>query len=348
MLEKASVSLRRWRTMKLLLVLTRKNYHNLNPWKLLGCRNLGTIKCRQPYLHRIGILTQMEAEILVNSNSEPYNIPEAEDYDPNERENVMYDIAVYSSSFGSGEIPVFSDDMWHTLEIMDESSLDGEVGKRLNQMIPIPVSLCCLKKCLIGFVFFQFCSLSDQLYRSPEYHKHVREQIVQQLKSYPELYEGYVPRNDMALLMLSWFTDIRNGEWGDHVTLQAAADWSVFFICLMDCIGCLFYWIHVKHSLYLLEAILAVSFSIFVFSSISSLTPSLPSSHRPATVAVATSESCLYRTTIVAAATGLASCLSRAILSRRRCSTMLLPFSRVSPSNRAMSPCVLIAQFAFF
>ncbi|XP_072083939.1 uncharacterized protein [Arachis hypogaea] len=52
----------------------------------------------------------------------------------------MYDIAVYSSSFGSGEIPVFSDDMWHTLEIMDESSLDGEVGKRLNQMIPIPVS----------------------------------------------------------------------------------------------------------------------------------------------------------------------------------------------------------------
>ncbi|KAL4288493.1 hypothetical protein AHAS_Ahas19G0291800 [Arachis hypogaea] len=138
MLEKASVSLRRWRTMKLLLVLTRKNYHNLNPWKLLGCRNLGTIKCRQPYLHRIGILTQMEAEILVNSNSEPYNIPEAEDYDPNERENVMHDIDVYGSSFGSGEIPVFSDDMWHTLEIMDESSLDGEVGKRLNQMVPIP------------------------------------------------------------------------------------------------------------------------------------------------------------------------------------------------------------------
>ncbi|XLR01236.1 hypothetical protein S83_067434, partial [Arachis hypogaea] len=95
-----------------------------------------------------------------NSNSEPYNIPEAEDYDPNERENVMYDIAVYSSSFGSGEIPVFSDDMWHTLEIMDESSLDG-----------------------------------------------------------------YAISDDMALLMLSWFTDIRNGEWGDHVTLQAAADW---------------------------------------------------------------------------------------------------------------------------
>ncbi|XLT10258.1 hypothetical protein HN51_056051 [Arachis hypogaea] len=114
--------------MKLLLVLTRKNYHNLNPWKLLGCRNLGTIKCRQPYLHRIGILTQMEAEILVNSNSEPYNIPEAEDYDPNERENVMHDIDVYGSSFGSGEIPVFSDDMWHTLEIMDESSLDGEAA----------------------------------------------------------------------------------------------------------------------------------------------------------------------------------------------------------------------------
>jgi hypothetical protein len=69
---------------------------------------------------------------------------------------------------------------------------------------------------------FQFRALSDQLYRSPEHHAVVREQIIQQvgciwmftylwckyfnirraiiflcwchqLKSHPEMYEGYVP-----------------------------------------------------------------------------------------------------------------------------------------------------------
>lgn len=30
----------------------------------------------------------------------------------------------------------------YSLEIMDESSLDGEVGKRLNQIVPVPVSMC--------------------------------------------------------------------------------------------------------------------------------------------------------------------------------------------------------------
>ncbi|QHN97277.1 uncharacterized protein DS421_18g625980 [Arachis hypogaea] len=44
---------------------------------------------------------------------------------------------------------------------------------------------------------------------------------------------------------------------------------------------------------------------------------SLPSSHRPATVAVATSRSCLHRIVIVTAATGLASCLPRIVLSHR-------------------------------
>ncbi|RYQ92939.1 hypothetical protein Ahy_B09g099180 [Arachis hypogaea] len=54
-------------------------------------------------------------ETCQNSNSEPYNIPEAENYDPSERENGVHDIDVYGSS-----------------------SLDGEVGKILNQMVPIP------------------------------------------------------------------------------------------------------------------------------------------------------------------------------------------------------------------
>uniref|UniRef100_A0A8R7PG26 OTU domain-containing protein n=1 Tax=Triticum urartu TaxID=4572 RepID=A0A8R7PG26_TRIUA len=39
----------------------------------------------------------------------------------------------------------------------------------------------------------QFRALSDQLYRSPEYHKHVRKEIVKQLKACNSLYEGHVP-----------------------------------------------------------------------------------------------------------------------------------------------------------
>ncbi|KAK4791982.1 hypothetical protein SAY86_022417 [Trapa natans] len=71
----------------------------------------------------------------------------------------------------------------------------------------------------------QFCAISDQIYRSPEYHKFERQQIIQQLKSHPEIYGGYVPMtyakyvNKMS----------KCGEWGDHVTLQAAADmvWKI-------------------------------------------------------------------------------------------------------------------------
>ncbi|XLT10431.1 hypothetical protein HN51_056224 [Arachis hypogaea] len=37
-------------------------------------------------------------ETCQNSNSEPYNIPEAENYDPSERENGVHDIDVYGSS----------------------------------------------------------------------------------------------------------------------------------------------------------------------------------------------------------------------------------------------------------
>ncbi|CAI0442679.1 unnamed protein product, partial [Linum tenue] len=66
----------------------------------------------------------------------------------------------------------------------------------------------------------QFRALSDQLYRSTEHHKVVRQQVVDQLRSCPEMYEGYVPMP---------YSDYLNnmckpGEWGDHVTLQAAAD----------------------------------------------------------------------------------------------------------------------------
>ncbi|KZV42358.1 hypothetical protein F511_17847 [Dorcoceras hygrometricum] len=131
-------------------------------------------------------------------------------------------------------------------EIEDESALDGELGKRLNQMVPIPhipkingeipsadeatsdherllnrLQLYDLVELKIsGDGNCQFRSLADQIYRTPQYHKSVRTQVVNQLKSQPELYENYVPMSyDDYLKRMS-----KNGEWGDHVTLQAAAD----------------------------------------------------------------------------------------------------------------------------
>ncbi|XP_031092416.1 OVARIAN TUMOR DOMAIN-containing deubiquitinating enzyme 12 isoform X2 [Ipomoea triloba] len=133
-------------------------------------------------------------------------------------------------------------------QIEDESTLDGEVGKRLNQsqMVAVPhvpkingeipsvdeatsdhqrlmdrLELYDLVESKVsGDGNCQFRSLSDQIYRTTDYHKFVREQVVIQLKSHPELYKSYVPMAyDEYLRKMS-----KTGEWGDHVTLQAAAD----------------------------------------------------------------------------------------------------------------------------
>ncbi|KAG6665614.1 hypothetical protein I3843_02G150100 [Carya illinoinensis] len=140
-----------------------------------------------------------------------------------------------------------AEDCLRTLDITDESAFDGEVGKRFNQMIPVPhvpktnekipsvdeeisdhqrllerlqlYDLVELK--VLGDGNCQFRALSDQLYHSPDHHGFIREQIIRQLKSHPAIYKGYVPMayNDYLKKMS------KNGEWGDHVTLQAAADW---------------------------------------------------------------------------------------------------------------------------
>ncbi|XP_028791355.1 uncharacterized protein LOC114747228 isoform X2 [Neltuma alba] len=178
---------------------------------------------------------------------EPNNMKERESYGHSERENaVVQDVEISGSSSGL-DMPVFNEDLWHSLEISDESALDGEVGKRLNQMVPAPhvprineklpsddEQISDHQRLLDRLLLYdlvenkvegdgncQFRALSDQLYRSSEYHKFVREQIIEQLKSHPELYAGYVPMayNDYLRKMG------KSGEWGDHVTLQAAADW---------------------------------------------------------------------------------------------------------------------------
>ncbi|XP_070676642.1 OVARIAN TUMOR DOMAIN-containing deubiquitinating enzyme 10-like isoform X4 [Malus domestica] len=129
------------------------------------------------------------------------------------------------------------------LELTDECSLHGEVGwgwnpvphiPRINGEIPSIDEATSDHQRLVdrlqlyGFVEHkvagdgncQFHALSDQLYQSPDNHEYVRKQVVNQLKSHPEIYEGYVPMAyDDYLEKMS-----KDGEWGDHVSLQAAAD----------------------------------------------------------------------------------------------------------------------------
>ncbi|XP_052172570.1 OVARIAN TUMOR DOMAIN-containing deubiquitinating enzyme 12-like isoform X2 [Diospyros lotus] len=152
-----------------------------------------------------------------------------------------------SSSCSSPENKYYDEeDYSYNLEITDESALDGEVGKRLNQMIPVPhvpringdipsidevtsdhqrlldrLQLYGLvERKVQGDGNCQFRALSDQFYRTAEHHKFVRQEVVNQLKSGQDMYEAYVPMEyDDYLKKMS-----ESGEWGDHVTLQAAAD----------------------------------------------------------------------------------------------------------------------------
>lgn len=80
-------------------------------------------------------------ESCQNSADESYGMKGMGNCGPSERENGEHEVDIFGSSSRSEEIPVSSDDWWHSLEISDESALDGEVGKRLNQMVPIPVSV---------------------------------------------------------------------------------------------------------------------------------------------------------------------------------------------------------------
>ncbi|XP_074308850.1 OVARIAN TUMOR DOMAIN-containing deubiquitinating enzyme 12-like isoform X2 [Silene latifolia] len=156
------------------------------------------------------------------------------------------DIVYSSSCSGPGERPNGGEDYSYSLEFVDESSVDGELGKRLNQMVSVPhvpringeipslddatsdhqrlldrLQLYDLTELKVqGDGNCQFRALSDQFYRTPEHHKFVRQQVVSQLKAQPEFYEGYVPMEYGEYLEKM----SRSTEWGDHVTLQAAAD----------------------------------------------------------------------------------------------------------------------------
>uniref|UniRef100_A0A1D1Y089 ubiquitinyl hydrolase 1 n=1 Tax=Anthurium amnicola TaxID=1678845 RepID=A0A1D1Y089_9ARAE len=150
-----------------------------------------------------------------------------------------------SSSCSSPEVKFYEGEEW-LLELADDFSTLDEVGKRLNQVASTPhkprinreipsadEAISDHERLLERLQLYelverkvqgdgncQFRALSDQFYRTSEHHKFVRQQITNQLKSCPEIYEGYVPMAyDEYLNKMS-----STGEWGDHVTLQAAAD----------------------------------------------------------------------------------------------------------------------------
>ncbi|XP_034925262.1 OVARIAN TUMOR DOMAIN-containing deubiquitinating enzyme 10 isoform X1 [Populus alba] len=167
----------------------------------------------------------------------------------NECSHEESDDAVPSSSCSS---PANGEEYSYSPESNDDYELDDEVGKRLNQLIPIrhvpringeipsideatsDHERLLNRLQLFGFDELkvqgdgncQFRALSDQIYNTPDRHKTVRRQVVYQLKSHPEIYEGYVPMEYGEYLrkMSNLDDDSRSGEWGDHVTLQAAAD----------------------------------------------------------------------------------------------------------------------------
>lgn len=188
---------------------------------------------------------QMQTSVLAQDWFDPPMMNNS--YSGNESSHNAGDNLHSSSWCPSPEEKVYDNEGEIPLELTDEfSSFDGEVGKRLNHVVPVPhvpkingeiptideatsdhqrlldrlrvYDLVELK--VQGDGNCQFRALSDQLYRTPEHHKFVRKQILNQLKSHPEMYEGYVP-----MAYSEYLNKIsKNGEWGDHVTLQAAAD----------------------------------------------------------------------------------------------------------------------------
>ena len=75
----------------------------------------------------------------------------------------------------------------------------------------------------------QFRALADQLYRDQGRHAEVRAAVIGQLRREPDAYSVFVTE--------SWEAYVSRmaspGTWGDHLTLQAAADVFAVRICLL-------------------------------------------------------------------------------------------------------------------
>lgn len=165
-------------------------------------------------------------------------------------------VGASSSSTSLNSEENVDNDMMIAVVLSEEyDKLDGSVGRRLTKLAPVPhvprinsfipsvndASLDhhrLLQRLHVYGLYevkvsgdgnCQFRALSDQIYKSPEYHKNVRKDVVEQLKDSCCLYEGYVPMKYKQYCKKM----AKSGEWGDHVTLQAAADKFAAKICLL-------------------------------------------------------------------------------------------------------------------
>ncbi|KAL6535829.1 OVARIAN TUMOR DOMAIN-containing deubiquitinating enzyme 12 [Orobanche hederae] len=160
-----------------------------------------------------------------------------------------------SSSTLSSQQDIENDRMIAMAQSEEYAKLDGAVGQRVSHLAPIPhvpkinsyipdsnnatmdhqrliqrLHVYGLyEQKVSGDGNCQFRALSDQMYRSPEHHKYIRKEVVKQLKDYRSLYECYVPMKYSRYYKKM----ARSGEWGDHITLQAAADKFAAKICLL-------------------------------------------------------------------------------------------------------------------
>ncbi|KAH6813828.1 Cysteine proteinases superfamily protein [Perilla frutescens var. frutescens] len=171
------------------------------------------------------------------------------------RNGATFSDGASSSTSLSSQQDVEDDRMIAVVLSEEYAKLDGAVGRRLSNLAPVPhvpkinlhfpstsdsnldyqrllqrINVYGLYEVKVsGDGNCQFRALSDQIYRSPEYHKHVRKEVVKQLKDNRALYEAYVP-----MKFKHYFKKMaKSGEWGDHVTLQAAADKFAAKICLL-------------------------------------------------------------------------------------------------------------------
>ncbi|XP_074275120.1 OVARIAN TUMOR DOMAIN-containing deubiquitinating enzyme 12-like [Silene latifolia] len=161
-----------------------------------------------------------------------------------------------SSSTSRSSQPDTDDDRMIALMLTEEySKLDGAIARRLSNLAPVPVvprvnsffptfndassdhqrlfqrlqAYGLFEVRVAGDGNCQFRALSDQMFKSPQHHKFVRKEVVKQLKEYKSLYEGYIPMKYKRYYKKMG----KSGEWGDHVTLQAAADRFAAKICLL-------------------------------------------------------------------------------------------------------------------
>jgi len=76
----------------------------------------------------------------------------------------------------------------------------------------------------------QFRALADQLYKDSERHVECRRMVMAQMKCDPESYSVFVPDEEFSDYVARMS---RDGTWGDHLTLQAAADAYGVRLCVI-------------------------------------------------------------------------------------------------------------------